>query len=225
MEGATDLDILQAFSKTLGHSAAEVLERPFVHYILNQPKKASEHFHGLREAKPDLVGLVVVDRLEREFGESDLLPVIQWQRREIENYLCFPDVLQAYAARLASERAAGPLFESVEAERFRAVRRRCLEDRVPPAALRDPSDRWWRDVKATDDFLDPVFESFFAQLDLPNLMRKTHYHRLAELVPAAELDPEIGRVLDRVLAVAQTARPVGDAEPNPSGQRTPQEGA
>jgi hypothetical protein len=156
--------------------------------------------------------LVIVDRLEREFsGSEELLPVVQWQRREIKNYLCFPDVLQAYAARLASERTAGPLFDSVEAERFRAVMRRCLEDRLPPAALRDPSDRWWRDGKATDDVLDPVFESFFAQLDLPNLMRKTHYHRLAELVPAAELDPEIGRVLDRVLAVAQTARPVGDA--------------
>jgi hypothetical protein len=115
-------------------------------------------------------------------------------------------VLEAYAVRLAAERSAGPLFESVEAERFRSVMRRCMEDRVPPAAFRDPADRWWRDVKASDDLLDPVFESFFAHLDLPNLMRKTDYHRLAELVPAAELDPEITRVLDQVFAVASSAQ-------------------
>ena len=209
MEGATDLAVLRAFAKTLGHPAAEALQRPFVHYILNQPKKAYDHFNGLREAKPDLVGLLVVDRLEREFSGSDLLPVLQWQRREIENYLFFPDVLQAFAARLASERAAGPLFESVEAERFRDVMRLCLEDRVPPAALRDPADRWWRDVKASDDVLDPVFESFFAQLDLPNLMRKSDYHRLAELVAADDIDPEITLVLDQMMSVARSAQPFG----------------
>jgi len=209
MEGATDLAILRAFATTLGHPAAEALERPFVHYILNQPKRAYDHFNGLREAKPDLVGLVIVDRLNRDFSGSDLLPVLQWQRREIENYLCFPDVLEAFAARLASERAAGPLFESVEAERFRDVMRRCLEDRVPPAALRDPADRWWRDVKASDDFLDPVFESFFAQLDLPNLMCKNDYHRLAELVAVDDIDPEIARVLDQMVRVARSAQPLG----------------
>ena len=209
MEGATDLAVLRAFAKTLGHPAAEALQRPFIHYILNQPKKAYDHFNGLREAKPDLVGLVVVDRLEREFSGSDLLPVLQWQRREIENYLFFPDVLQAFAARLASERAAGPLFESVEAERFRNVMRLCLEDRVPPAALRDPADRWWRDVKASDDVLDPVFESFFAQLDLPNLMRKSDYHRLAELVATDDIDPEITLVLDQMVNVARSAQPFG----------------
>ena len=209
VEGATDLAVLRAFAKTLGHPAVQMLERPFVHYILNQPKKANEHFHGLREAKSDLVGLVVVDRLEREFAGSDHLPVIQWQRREIENYLCFPAILLAFAARLASERSPGPLFESVEAERFRSVMRRCLEDRVPPAALRDPADFWWREVKASDDFLDPVFERFFAQLDLPNLMRKSDYHRLAELVPASEIEPEIAHVLDQIVAVAQSAQPLG----------------
>jgi hypothetical protein len=54
----------------------------------------NEHFHYLQEAMPNLVGLVIVDRLAREFSASDLLPVVQWQRREIDNDLCFPDGLQ-----------------------------------------------------------------------------------------------------------------------------------
>jgi len=212
MEGPTDLAVLRSFARTLGHPAAEALERPFVEYIFNQPSKGLAHFHGLREAKPDLIGLVIVDRVGKMYSESDPLPVIQWQRREIENYLCFPDVLQAYAARQASERAAGPLFESVDIEQFRDVMRRCLEDRVPPAALRDPSDRWWRDVEASDDFLDPVFESFFRQLELPNLMQKTDYHRLAELVSSDDIDPEISFALDRVLSVARSAQPLGNEQ-------------
>ncbi len=62
---------------------------------------------------------MIVDRLERKFLDSQLLPVIQWQRREIENYLCLPMVLESYALRLAAERSAGPLFESVCAATIR----------------------------------------------------------------------------------------------------------
>jgi len=147
----------------------------------------------------------------REPQRSPQLPVLQWNKREIENYLCFPRVLEEYAARLAAERPYGPLFESVEATRFREVMRRCVEERVPPVALRNPEDRWWQTVKASDDFLDPVFESFFAALELPNLMRKSDYHRLADLVPEELIDPEVSLVLDQVVAVASSARPAGGA--------------
>jgi len=209
LEGATDLAILRALAKTLNHPAAEHLERPFTHYILNQPGRAHEHLHGLREAKQDLLGLAVLDNLGREPQRSPQLPVLQWNKREIENYLCFPSVLEEYAARLAAERSYGPLFESVEAARFRELMRRCVEERVPPVALRNSADRWWQTVKASDDFLDPVFESFFAALELPNLMRKSDYHRLADLVPEVLIDPEVSLVLDQVVAVASSARPVG----------------
>lgn len=207
LEGATDLATLRAFAASIGHPAAAVLERPFTHYVLNQPQKARDHFYGLREAKPDLVGIGVFDNLGREESGTPELGFVQWQRREVENYLCLPAVLEDYAASLAVERAEGPLFEGVEASRFRAAMRSCVEERVPPAALRDPTDRWWHTVKASDDFLDPVFQRFFAALSLPNLMRKTDYHRLAALVPAGAIAPEIRGVLDRIVAVAERARP------------------
>lgn len=50
LEGSTDLAILRSFAGKLGHSAQTVLERPFVHYVTNQPQKARDHFFGLREA-------------------------------------------------------------------------------------------------------------------------------------------------------------------------------
>jgi hypothetical protein len=90
---------------------------------------------------------------------------------------------------------------------------RWVEERVPPVALRNPADRWRQTVKASDDFLDPVFESFFAVLDLPNLMRKSDYHRLADLVPKELIDPEFSLVLDKIVDVASSAMPAG-REPN-----------
>ncbi|TAK23907.1 MAG: hypothetical protein EPO26_07495 [Chloroflexota bacterium] len=35
-----------------------------------------------------------------------------WTRREIENYLCTPEVLRAWAARNARESLGGPLFQA-----------------------------------------------------------------------------------------------------------------
>jgi hypothetical protein len=60
----------------------------------------------------------------------------------------------------------------------------------------------------SDDFLDPVFASFFKRLKLPNLLRKTDYHVLARHLRAEDLDPEISAVLDAFEAVALRARPV-----------------
>jgi hypothetical protein len=91
LEGSTDLAILRAFADTLVHPARDVLERPFVHYIQNQPQRAREHFYGLREAKPDLVGFMLCDHLDRPLQPTAELREQMWQRREIENYLCQPD--------------------------------------------------------------------------------------------------------------------------------------
>ncbi|MBM4395016.1 MAG: AAA family ATPase, partial [Deltaproteobacteria bacterium] len=213
LEGATDLAILAAFARTLRHRAAPLLERPFVKYIENQPKKARDHFYGVRVAKSDLVGFVLTDNLGHLEEGGPELPVRQWLRREIENYLCFPDVLVAYAESLAAARAPGPLFADTEVDRFRDTMNRIARERIPPAAFRDRGDRWWSSVKASDDFLDPVFEEFFKELGLPNLMRKSDYHRLAGLVPAAEIAPEVAEVLDAIAAQAARARPVqGDDE-------------
>ena len=42
-----------------------LLDCPYVHYVANQPRKAQDHFYGVREAKPDLVGIAIYDRLDQ----------------------------------------------------------------------------------------------------------------------------------------------------------------
>ena len=66
---------------------------------------------------------------------------------------------------------------------------------------------WSPDIKATDDFLDPLFRTFFKKLSLPISFRKADYYRLAKLVPAADIDSEIALKLDAIVDVAAHAAP------------------
>lgn len=208
LEGSTDLAILRALAQRLDHPAARLLDAPFVHYVMNQPQRARAHYFGIREAKPDLVGLLILDRSETGPPTPSPLAAVMWQRREIENYICQPDTLMAFAQSSALDVApSGSLFESHERDRRLAAMQASIQDRVPPASLRDPGDRYWVDTKASDELLDPVFEAYFARLGLPNLLRRTDYHRLASHVPTDQLPAEVSEVLDLIAEAASRAVP------------------
>ncbi len=207
LEGATDLAILRAFAERLKHPAAPLLERPFVHYVGNQPSKARDHFFGLREAKSDLVGLMRLDRLEAPLQSHAELSEGMWKRREIENYLCQPETLVAFAKSLTDPEHAGTLFDRTDEERQTLAMKNAVEAFALPEALKNRSDRWWSDIKASDDFLDRVFERFFQDLEMPNLFSKTDYHRLVAFVSEDALDPEIKEALGQIVEVAGRARP------------------
>jgi hypothetical protein len=203
LEGPTDLAILQTFAKKLDHSAAKLLERPFVYYVAtNLPQKARDHFYGLREAKPDLVGIAIFDRLDKELQSDHRLTETMWQKREIENYLTMEEVLIAYTQTGVSD----DLFGFHEREQRKTVMQesiRQLEDAL--SKLRKPSP-WSSDIKATDEFLDPLFDEYFTKLGLPNLLRKSDYYSLAELVPIDKIHPDIREKLDAIVKVASNAK-------------------
>jgi hypothetical protein len=207
LEGSTDLAILRAFASTLDHPAAQELERPFVHYLTtNLPSRAREHFFALQEARTDLVGVALFDRLEKPLQSGTPLIEMMWQKREIENYLCQEEVLVACARHDQPD----DLFGRAEAARREQVMRECIAEVTAALATLSRPSPWSADIKASDEFLNPVFERFFKKLGLPNLLRKTDYHVLAGLVPKDKLAPEITAKLDAILAVAQKARPNGE---------------
>lgn len=212
LEGSTDLAILRAFSERVRHRSQEPLVRPFVHYVSNLPARSRDHFHGLREAKPDLVGFALFDRVDSQLQVRPELIEYAWTRREIENYLASPETLLAYAEGSAEEAAPGTLFQPAERQKRLTAMNECIEDFVPRAALRDHNDRWWIDTKASDDFLDRLFDLFFKKLGLPNLMRKSHYHVLARYIPTDQIDAEIIHVLDMIADLATLARPLRNHE-------------
>ena len=208
LEGSTDLSILRAFARRLGHERAlRVLERPFVHYAGNQPTAVQNHYHGLREALPALRGAALFDRLEAE--PRDIAPVewLMWKRREIENYVCSPATLEAYANASASEEVEGPLFTAAEADRRVRVMRDAINQIESALETLRKGSPWDADTKASDEFLTPLFTAYFAGLGLPNLMAKRNFYVLADYVPDDEIDPEIREKLDAILRVAESAAP------------------
>ena len=211
LEGSTDLSVLQALARRTNHvDAVRALERPFVHYVSNQPREVQRHFHGLREAIPELRGIALFDRLERAL--PDLRPVerLVWQRREIENYLCSRTTLESYAAAAAATAdVPGPLFVEAEVERRVGAMREAIDEIASALERLGRGSPWDPGTKVSDDFLTPLFRAYFAKLGLPeDLMTKKSFYELAEHVEPGDLDAEVGEKLDTIAAVAASATPV-----------------
>jgi len=202
VEDATDLAILQAFAALLGHPAQDALKSPFVHYVAtNLPTRAREHFHGLKEAKADLVGLAVFDRIDAELRDANGLREVMWRKREIENYLCYESALLAYAGSSESD----DLFARAENEtRINAMKASIAEVTTALDTFGKPGP-WSDDVKASDDVLEPIFRSFSKKLGVPLIERKRDFHKLVSLMEPNQIDPEVAAMLDRIDAVAGSA--------------------
>jgi hypothetical protein len=198
LEGSTDLAILRAFARRLNHPAQTALDAPFVRYVQNQPPQVSHHFYGLKEAKPDLRGFAVFDRLERGLPAGFDLPAFEWRRREIENYLCSREVFTRYAEGMEPDDLVGIALRAERKEKMLAA-----IEKVGGALRTLGKDPWSPDLKVSDEFFKPLFETYFASLGGDNRLNKSNYHELAEYVPADEIDPDIIECLDRLVAAAR----------------------
>lgn len=211
LEGSTDLIILQQLAKKLNFAEAQAcLERPFVHYVANQPNDVRFHFEALKYAKPDLVGVALFDNLgETRSGEKRTLPddlrteKLIWERKEIENYFCTEPVLLAYA------RSGLPndLVGLAEANRREQAMQEAIAE-ITNALHTLDEDPWSPEIKITDNFLDRVFKKYFQKLGLPNTFRKTSYHELVQFIEPEAIDPEVRQKLEKIVEVAGQARPM-----------------
>ncbi|WP_301103384.1 ATP-binding protein [Propionivibrio sp.] len=204
VEDSTDLAVLKAFARILGHPAQDCLEMPFVHYVTtNLPQKSRDHFNGLREAKSDLVGIAIFDRLDRTLQPNENLNEVMWAKREIENYFCAQEVLYAWAVH----DVADDLFGVTD----RTIRQQAMEKAIAEVTHLleiDEKSPWSSDVKATDEVFDRVFRLFFKEIGLPLSFRKRDYHLLAGFLSKHQIDQEVVEKLDAIVAVAKRAKPV-----------------
>ena len=203
LEGSTDLAILRALAGRLGHPAKEVLEKPFVHFVGNLRAKAADHFFGLKEAKQDLVGIVILD--SDSLGQSEIGPLrqLKWKQREIENYLCFPETLQNYAQQVEGQQG---LLEMEQQSRQLTAMGEAVSEVTQALKIFSEQDPFGPEVKASDEFLTPVFKRYFEKLKIPNLMQKTDFHVLADYVPLEKIDSEVIEKLDEIVAVSMLAK-------------------
>ena len=52
----------------------------------NDPTQARSHFTGLKDAKPDLIGIALYDNIQFSIGDLKGLNETKWKKNEIENY-------------------------------------------------------------------------------------------------------------------------------------------
>jgi len=212
LEGSTDLAILQAFARRLKHEATEALRKPFVHYVGNQPKKAANHYHGLREALPDLRGVAILDRLESDPPEMQPVTLLLWRKREIENYLCTRATLEAYVAASTRTDLPGPLFVPTETSKRMDAMRESIDEITRAMETLGTGSPWDADTRVSGDFLTPLFRTYSRKLGVPDLMAKKSFYELAEHVPEDEIDPEIREKLDAIVRTANSATPRGNED-------------
>jgi predicted ATPase len=201
LEGSTDLAILQAFAKTLGHPAEAHLAQPFVHYVGNKPQRARDHFRGLQEAVPEFLGVAVFDRMEQRLDTPNGLTMHDWQTYEIENHLARKDALLGFAQSGSSDDLVG---RAERATRTTAMTQAIAE--VESAQRSLGRDAWSADIKASTEVLEPIFRRYFDLLNLPMRVRKTNLYELAKFIPALEIPEEIRKVLDIIAVVAARAK-------------------
>jgi len=202
LEGATDLAILRAIAVKIGHPAADVLDEPFVHYVENKPKHAESHFHGLREAKPNLAAVAIFDRLPQGLPVGFVIPTKVWRRREIENYLCSKEVLLRYARGMEPDDLVGrALRQQREEAMTHAI------ERVENAIRELDRDPWSADEKVSDEFLPPIFKRYFEQMGGDNRLNKSDFYVLADFIEPHEIDPEIVEALDLIVSESRRASP------------------
>lgn len=130
-----------------------------------------------------------------------------WERREIENYLCQRETLMAWANVTGTEQA-GPLF----ATRCVDAMKESIAEIEEALGKLEKGSPWSPGTKVSDEFLDPLFKTFFKKLGLPNLMQKTDYHVLARHVARDQIDPEVSGVLNLIARVAERAKPLRDED-------------
>jgi len=202
LEGSTDLAILQQFAKTLKHEAEKILETPYVHYVGNQPSKVYDHFFGLREAKPDLKGIAIYDRLEKNPEHKADLVQLMWKKREIESYLCSKEALIKFAGASSPGAEDYSLFEAHWREDMETS---ISEIEKAMAEISTGPVPWGPDIKASDEFLTPLFDKFYKKVGTANQTPKGSYYELAAYINPNDIDPEVSEKLDAIMEVKNSA--------------------
>jgi predicted ATPase len=196
VEGHTDLDILRAWAKALGHRSAELLKRVFWKPTVWETRirtdgiQARDHYDALKLVRGDLPGLVLLDGDTRApstpiTGEG--LQRLRWNRYEIENYLVHPEALKRFVVQKVGFDAAGPHLEDLE---------RHFEETYPPAFFKNPlkDTPLLKNTKARTDLIPPALDA----AGLPGFPY-TSYYEIAAIMKPEEIHPEVVEKLDLIM--------------------------
>lgn len=198
LEGHTDLELLRAFARVLGHPAEALLTtnlfwKPTVAEVAaGRPGvRAREHYDALKLVR-NIPALELVDGDSHSgIGSTPISGAgwqrWRWKRYEIESYLVHPEALARFV-----EAAVG----SDAAPQHIADLRKHLDDTLPQAIVREPLGEYayLNNTKARTDILPAAL----AAGGLPGLPY-TRYHEIAALMTPDEIHPDVKETLDVIV--------------------------
>ncbi len=186
-EGTTDERNLTAFANLLNHPCKKLLQDAFIDPVEgNIPGEAYKRFKSLRLVIPGLKGVALFDRLDVNINPDSPLKVIQWSRRELENYFCTPEIFIRWAKSLCSD-----LFT----QSYESIMKEVIEDVFPKLYLDNKEDDFWRNEKMSE-WAERIFSEFYKRTEQPVNMRKGNFHEMIPLLTREEVHPEIIEKLD-----------------------------
>jgi hypothetical protein len=163
-------------------------ENVYPYPIGNDVSRVKNHFDALKKYIPELKGFALFDNLNRSLeNNQDGLLMVQWSRKEIENYIPIPQTLYKFV----ENSNYGEIWKG----RFIEI----VNENIPPAAIKNVNHSFWKTTKISDEFLIPIFEKFYDEAALPRgLMDKSKFYLLVEYVDKNLLDNEIQEVISKL---------------------------
>lgn len=230
VEGGTDIDMLRALGRRMGHPVAEAWdERINTFYVQNNfPDQDLEaelerveggfgitpekHFHGLRRMVGNLKGLAILDNdgRNRQDSHNNSLITVYWRRYEAENYFITPQVLKSY---VADQYVDMELFGGFANETEEVLSALILErvfsgeqqdyqtwQEAAPEAGRLLWEAKTERLKLSD-FAEEFFRRLAQRLGHAMLLKKGELHRLVDYVEPKSIAAEVRTKLDLLLEI------------------------
>lgn len=191
VEGKTDIPILRAWARAIGHPVLSFLEKPFWRPTSSRKKEgvATRHYKAIKTIVSAFRGIELCDRNRRKIvandgdnsrGKPRTPPRIYWRRYEIENYLLQPDVMLRFIEKRGAD----------EETRTRAE---------------EYMKRQWPPVLQDDPLADSVLDRNKGKETIAELMedvglswKNSDCVYIAEVMKPEEVHSEVREKLDRI---------------------------
>jgi predicted ATPase len=190
-EGINDIRILKSWAGKLKHNISAMLNDVFFESTGDdQIVVARDKFKGLQIVEPNVKGFFIRDDVAMTDPQHvpAELKVYHWSRKEIENYLIIPAVLERFVEK---QDFLGELFAVGKLDKAKQY----LKDNLPPKVYNDPLNN---DIDGKgSNFLD----KFFHELEVR--VNKGDYWQIADIMTESEIHGDIKKMLDELQKAMQ----------------------
>ena len=202
LEGHTDLDILREWSRILNHSVYRVLEtklfwKPIVDDLRLGGKgiKAEDHYEALKLVRPDLPGLMLLDRDDNpNLPETEItgsgLQRMRWKRYEIESYLVHPRALERFVEQQLGTAASVQAKKDLSDYLLKTLTNEFVAD---PFGNNPLVEAYLEQRKARTEVIPPMLQA----AGLPNFPYQ-RFREIAAVMTPEEIHPEVRIKLDMI---------------------------